>query len=257
MVLVIDIGNTNIVLGIFKGKQPVKTLRISTDISRGPAYYKRIIMKSVRRQTHPPQIEGIIISSVVPKALKVIKQALRLAFSIKPLVLGENAKVPIRNEYRRPSQVGQDRLINAFAALKIYKRKPVIIVDFGTAVTIDVVSAKGAYLGGVIVPGVELSIENLTRRAALLPKINIRKPKDVLGRSTAESMLSGIFYGYAALCDGVIERLKKRFKSKPLVIATGGHAKLLSSYCTKIDRIDTQLTLKGLSLIHAIIAKNS
>jgi type III pantothenate kinase len=147
--------------------------------------------------------------------------------------------------------------VNAFAVLSLYKRAPVIIVDFGTAVTLDAISKQGAYVGGVIVPGVELSIENLTRRAALLPHIPLRKPKDVLGKSTVESMLSGIFYGYASLCDGIIEKLTRRLKARTFVIATGGHARLLSSYCKNIDAIDTALTLKGLNQLYSVISKNS
>jgi len=253
MVLVIDIGNTNIVLGVFKGKKLVKTSRIPTQrCQRCQALSASFLAKGARHfQPVFRKIEGVIISSVVPQALKKVKWALKSELGLKPLVLGENIKVPIKNRYKRPGQVGQDRLANAFAALNIYKRRPIIIVDFGTAVTIDVISKNGAYLGGVIVPGVELSIENLTRRAALLPKITLKRPKDILGKSTAESMLSGIFYGYASLCDGIIERLRKKFKSRPLVIATGGHAKILSTYCRRIDRIDTQLSLKGLNLIYS------
>jgi len=257
MVLAIDIGNTNIVIGLFRGKRLVKTLRVPTGASRGSAHYKRVVSKFVRSRPGALGIEGIIISSVAPKALRLIKQAVRTKFKVKPFILGENGRVPIKNRYKRPGQVGQDRLVNAFAALQLYKRKPLIIVDFGTAVTIDVVSSKGAYSGGIIMPGVELSIENLTRRAALLPVVKLRKPKDILGKSTVESMLSGIFYGYASLCDGLIDRLKKRLRARPVIIATGGHARLLSSYCRNIDRVDTQLTLKGLNLIYPLIAKNS
>jgi len=257
MVIAIDIGNTNIVIGVFKGKKLAKTLRLPTDSKRSKSYYKPTLVKFIKKECTRSKIEGVIISSVVPKTLKAVKEVLSSGCSLKPVVLGENAKVPIKNSYNKPHQVGQDRLINAFAALKIYNKKPLIIVDFGTAVTLDVVSGRGAYLGGVIVPGVELSIENLTRRAALLPKIPFRRPKNVLGKSTVESMLSGIFYGYAALCDGVIEKLKKTLRKRALVIATGGHAKILSSYCSKIDKIDPQLTLKGLNLIYLLIAKNS
>lgn len=257
MILVIDIGNTNVVLGIFKGKKLHKCLRIPANVAKNGEYYKRVILKFVGNQAGLSQIKGVAVSSVVPKISKAIKQALASSFDLKPFILGENVKVPIRNLYTRPSQVGQDRLINAFAALSIYKRKPLIIVDFGTAVTIDVVSKRGAYLGGVIAPGVELSIENLTSRAALLPRINLKVPKDILGKSTSESMLSGIFYGYASLCDGIVEKLQKRLKSKVLVIATGGHSKLLSRFCRKIDKIDSQLTLKGLNLLCAKMSKNS
>jgi len=248
MTLVIDIGNTNIVVAIFKGRRLVKEARIPTLSNKKARYYAKAITKFVKRKTPLLGIEMIIISSVVPKALRIVKSAIQSSFSLKPFVVGENIKVPIKNKYKRPRQVGQDRLVNAFAVLKIYK-KPAIIVDFGTAVTIDVVSGKGAYLGGVIVPGVELSIENLTKRAALLPKIPLRRPKDVLGKSTIESMLSGIFYGYASMCDGIVDKLKKRLKIRPIVVATGGHAKILSSFCKGIDKIDPQLTLKGLNLI--------
>jgi len=251
MLIAVDIGNTNIVIGMFKGRKLAKILRLNADIS------KSSLIKLIKKQCPAEKIQGVIVSSVVPKRLKAVKEAFKAVLRLKPIVLGEDARVPIKNSYKKPHQVGQDRLVNAFAALHIYRKRPLIIVDFGTAVSLDVVSGGGAYLGGVIVPGVELSIENLTRRAALLPKIILKKPKAVLGRSTQESMLSGIFYGYASLCDGIVEKLSKKLKRKPFVVATGGHAKLLSSYCSKIDKIDPQLTLKGLNLTYAEVARNS
>ncbi|PIU42345.1 MAG: pantothenate kinase [Candidatus Omnitrophica bacterium CG07_land_8_20_14_0_80_42_15] len=256
MVLAVDIGNTNIVLALFKGKRFISELRIPTNPHKGIYVYKNKVLNFVKSNNKSETPQAIIVSSVVPGALASTKKMLAANFDTVPLILGESIKAPIKNEYRKPGQVGQDRLVNAFAVLCFY-RKPAIILDFGTAVTIDVLSKEGSYLGGVIVPGVELSIENLTRRAALLPYINLRKPKDILGQSTVESMLSGIFYGYAALCDGIIDRLKRRLKIKPIVIATGGHSKLLSSYCKNIDAIDPHLTLKGLNLIYLTISKKS
>lgn len=255
MVLVIDIGNTNVVAAVFKGQKLIKQTRLVTDSRSLAGRYRRQILKFLRGPIPLSEVKAVVISSVVPAVTSLVKKALIKEFGKRLFILGENTKVPIVNKYKNPSQVGQDRLVNAFAVLKIYKRKPAIIVDFGTAVTIDAVSNDGAYLGGIIVPGVELSLENLSKRAALLPRIALKKPHDILGKSTKESMLSGIFYGYGALCDGLIDRLKKRLKADAFVVATGGHSRLLSSYCRNIDKIDPALTLTGLNQLYITTIK--
>ena len=189
---------------------------------------------------------------MAPKVERHLVPILQRLFKVKPLILGKDIKVPIKNLYRKPKQVGQDRLVNAYAAHALHKT-PLIIIDFGTAVTFDVVSRQGAYLGGIITPGIELSLNALSEKAALLPKIELRgKLKgvtSVLGRTTSESMASGIFHGFASMCDGLVARLKKKFGLKLNVIATGGGAHLVSRFSASIKRFDDNLTLKGINLI--------
>ena len=156
--------------------------------------------------------------------------------------------MPIRNLYRKPKQVGQDRLVNAYAASALYGA-PLIVIDFGTAITFDIISKNKEYLGGMILPGLGISLEALHERTALLPKIKLSKPQEFIGRDTRNSMLSGIIYGFAALTDDLTNRIKKKIGKNVLVIGTGGNINLIGRYCRKIDRIDPDLTLKGIALL--------
>ena len=193
-------------------------------------------------------MDGVIVSSVVPKATKRLKRVLKDMGAPKPVIIGETLKAPIANRYRVPSQVGQDRLVNAVAACELYGA-PAIVVDFGTAVTFDLVSAKREYLGGLIVPGMGIALEALSARAALLPAIKMEPPKELLGRDTVSSMRSGLFYGYGALCDGIVRLLKTKYAKGAKVIATGGHAKQIAPFCRTIKIINPELTLQGLRII--------
>ncbi|MDD4879842.1 MAG: type III pantothenate kinase [Candidatus Omnitrophica bacterium] len=239
MLLAIDIGNTSIAFGVFKGKK----LRSSWKISAQDVLSKKTI-------NLPAKMDTAIISSVVPKATPVIKKAIGKKYKIRPLVLGENIKAPIKNLYRRPKQVGQDRLVDAVAAKELYGY-PAIVIDFGTAITFDVISKKGEYLGGLIFPGIETSLNALSQKAALLPKIKVAAPKGLIGRDTADSMKSGVFHGTGALCDGVIAKLKAKYGPMK-VIATGGHAALIAKYAGAIDWINPNLTLQGLNIIYTL-----
>jgi len=232
MILVADIGNTNIDFGVFKGKTLKKSWSIPTS---------RVFSKLVLRYKN---IENILICSVFPKAT----MALKAKFKRKALIVGKDLKVPIRNLYKNPKQVGQDRLVNAYGVRKIYGT-PAIVVDFGTAITLDVVSENGSYLGGIISPGLGISLESLFKNCALLPKAKLSKPKSLIGKDTKNSILSGVVYGYGCLCEGIIIKLKKRFKKKPFVIATGGNADLMRKFCRQIDKVDKNLALKGLNLL--------
>lgn len=252
MLLAIDIGNTNITVGLFQSQRLISHGRISTQGPRTVDEYTitfRGLLDNL--QAKRQAIDGVILSSVVPKATAPLKQALRPLVNPKPLVVGESIRAPILNRYRIPSQVGQDRLVDAAAAYHLYGG-PVIIIDFGTAVTIDLVSKKREYLGGIIVPGIEVALEALTTRAALLPKINLSPPRELLGRDTVGSMRSGIFFGYSALCDGLVVRLKDKHATKAKVVATGGHASLISPYCRTIQKINPHLTLQGLELTYRL-----
>ncbi|MBU0759701.1 MAG: type III pantothenate kinase [Candidatus Omnitrophica bacterium] len=240
MLLAVDIGNTNIHCGIFKGDSLGKTFKIRTE--------EKIFGRGFR--PYAKKIERAVIVSVVPEALGRVKRYLRGALRCPVFVVGEDVDSGVKNLYRKPGQVGQDRLVNAKAAFELYGGGA-IVVDFGTAITIDVINDKREYLGGIIAPGVELSVGALSRRAALLPDVTLRKPGDILGRETRESMISGAIYGFSSLCDGVVERLKKKCCGKCGVIATGGMASLIGPYCKTIKNIDLHLTLKGLRLIGA------
>ena len=163
-------------------------------------------------------------------------------------IVGETIRCPIPNRYRNPKEVGQDRLVNAYAVLKQYGA-PAIIVDFGTAITVDLVSKKGEYLGGVIAPGMGISLEALNEKTALLPRVRLNPPPSLLGKDTEGSILSGAFHGFASLCDGLIAKLRKKYGFRIKSIVTGGHSYIISSYCKEIDYVNPHLTLEGLRLI--------
>ena len=236
MLLTADIGNTSTALGIFKGKKLVRAWKVSTDY-----------VVSGKPVKLPNGIRRAIMSSVVPKATPMVSRAISRRCGIRPLILGKNIKAPIKNLYKKPGQVGQDRLVDAVAVKELYGY-PAIVVDFGTAITFDVISRRGEYLGGLIFPGIETSLNALSQKAALLPKITVVPPKGLIGRDTADSMRSGVFYGIGALCDGIISRLKKKL-GPMTVIATGGHAKVISGFSKSIRYIDPHLTLHGLRII--------
>jgi len=248
MLLAVDIGNTNIKIALFRGKRIFYSWRLVTDKANGSKEYKKLFRRLfAQKKVKYVQIEAIIICSVVPKLTLVFKNMLFTSFKKRPLVLGKNIIAPIKNLYRKPQQVGQDRLANAVAAFNRYGG-PVIIVDFGTALTFDLISKKGAYLGGLIVPGMETSLEALIKNADLLPGISLGPPGAPLGRDTVSSMKSGIVYGYGFLVEGVLEQLKKRVKKNSRVIATGGEAPLMQRFCPSIEKIDQNLTLEGLRI---------
>lgn len=244
MLLAVDIGNTNVTLGLFRAEKLIAQGRLPTHGSDYTASIHKFL------KTVPgTKIQGVIISSVVPRATGPFTQALKRWVKPKPLILGRTIKAPIVNRYRIPSQVGQDRLVNAVAALHLYGG-PAIVVDFGTAITIDLVSERREYLGGVIVPGVEIALEALVLKAALLPKIKLAAPRKLLGRDTVHSMRSGILFGYSALCDGIVRQMRSQYAPRAKVIATGGYAKLIAGHCQTIQIVNRQLTLQGLALIY-------
>lgn len=232
--LAIDVGNTHISLGYFRSGRLISTAQWSTSRAEGVS---RILLPA----------ESAIVASVVPAATRVLKRILRRKIGKWPLVLGENVGAPIFNRYRIPSQVGQDRLVNGVAAFSLYGG-PVIVVDFGTAVTIDLINGRREYLGGLIVPGIRVGMQALAERAALLPEVKLVPPKQLLGRDTQGSMRSGIFFGYSALCDEIVRRLRARYARKAKVVATGGDARRFAPYCKTVQIINPHLTLQGLEL---------
>ncbi|NQT90038.1 MAG: type III pantothenate kinase [Candidatus Omnitrophica bacterium] len=246
MFLAIDIGNSNIAIGAFKRKKLIKKVSLSTALYRKPA----LLCKELKKVLAPckGRVTEAIICSVVPPASKVVAKAVEKDFAVKPLLLGKDIGVPIKNLYKRPGQVGQDRLVNAYACLKQYG-KPAIIIDFGTATTFDYLTKAGDYAGGLITPGVEISLDALAKRAEMLPRIELKKPKRLIGKDTEESMRSGVLYGLSAMCDGLISKIKKKYPGKTVVVATGGLAPFFASYCRNIDHVDPHLTLTGINLL--------
>ncbi|MDO8785262.1 MAG: type III pantothenate kinase, partial [Syntrophales bacterium] len=193
--------------------------------------------------------KDIIISCVVPPMLNIMEPVCRKYFDIKPFIVGPGIKTGMPIFYDNPREVGADRIVNAVAAYERHKRA-LIIVDFGTATTFDYVSAKGEYMGGCISPGVMISSEALFARAAKLPRVELSKPKTIIGKDTVSSMQAGIVYGYASLVDGIVERMKEEVQSDPIVVATGGLAKVIAPETKSIAVVDEMLTLEGLRIIY-------
>jgi len=242
VLLAVDLGNTNINLAVF---QKNRLLRRFSIITSRASYYPELkkIFKCYK-------IRDAIISSVVPGSTAILRKELGRLLAKRPLVTGSNINIPIINRYRQPRQVGQDRLVNAYAAICLYGA-PSIVVDFGTAVTFDVISRKREYLGGMILPGLGLSLDALAARTALLPRVKLKKPKEFIGRDTASSMLSGLVWGFSALTSGLISSIKNKIGQDAVVILTGGDSVLLARYIRENYCLDTDLTLKGLNLIYS------
>ena len=239
MLLAIDVGNTSVHFGLFAdgGNTPLRQWRVST--ARISAQQNISLRRSEKQK-----IRITVVASVVPRANKILKKIFPQAIFV------DYRNIGIRVMLKKPAEVGADRLVNARAVKELYGG-PAIIVDFGTATTFDVINAKGDYLGGAIAPGILLARDTLHERTAKLPSIEIKAPHSVIGKSTVEAMQSGLVYGYAAMVEGMIKRLKTRDSrlGTPLVIATGGLARLICKQTTVVDRIDSELTLKGLKFI--------
>lgn len=248
MIVTIDIGNTTISIAVLNGLKVEAEERLDSNLSANEMREElKFLFKRILKDFRP--IKGVIVSSVVPNLnLMVEAESLKYLY-ISPKVVGKDLIVPLKNCYKDSKQVGQDRLVGAYAAMKLYGH-PVIVIDLGTAITFDVVSVKKEYLGGVIVPGIRLSAESLFLKTALLPKIDIKAPKSVIGRTTEESILSGLFYGYGSLCQGFIELISKQIKAHPKVVMTGGHTHLMKKFVSsKIRIIDDHLVHKGMALL--------
>jgi len=243
--LAINIGNTNISIGLFKDDTLINCLRISTKkgaVKRGLSH-----IYGDCPPNNPP--DGIILSSVVPTVTGDLKKTLKDLFNLPVLVVGEDIDPGVKNLYDTPSQVGIDRLINAAAAICLYGY-PVIIIDFGTAITVDIISEKGEFSGGVILAGINISLNALSSATALLPPVpDITLPKDLIGTNTIDCMKSGIFYGVSSMIDGLVDKIRTRFGSRVLTVATGGDAEIICPYCKTIDKVDKNLTLHGLRII--------
>jgi len=250
MLLVMDVGNTNTVLGVFDGEELVHDWRIRTVVDHTVDEYGMLIYNLYKTSRISSRaIKDIIISCVVPPMLNILEPLCEKYFNIKPLIVGPGVKTGMPIYYDNPKEVGADRIVNAVAAFEKYG-KELIIVDFGTATTFDYVTGKGEYMGGCISPGIMISSEALFERAAKLPRVELSRPKSIIAKDTISSMQAGIMFGYAGLVDGIVDRIKAEVKSKPRVIATGGLAKIIAPETRTIDVVDEMLTLDGLRLIH-------
>ena len=250
MLLALDIGNTKIFLGIFNGRKLVCSNRISSDIRGTSGQYRSEISRIIEQaEVNPRQIKGVIISSVVPALNPVFKNVFLRWLKLRPLFISARLKTIVNIKCNNPLEVGADRIAVAAAAWRIYNRKPLIVVDFGTAVTFDVVNNKGDYLGGVIAPGMEISSMALSEKTALLPLIKIRKPLRVVGKNTVECIEAGIYYGFMGMVKEIIERIKRETGIAPVIIATGGYAGFMAKELPLFDRVHTGLVLEGMRLI--------
>jgi len=250
MLLAIDVGNTDTVLGLYDGDELIYDWRIRTVVDHTVDEYGLLILSLYKsRRVSSRVIKDIIISCVVPPMMNILEPVCRKYFDIKPFIVGPGIKTGMPIFYDNPREVGADRIVNAVAAYEKHKRA-LIIVDFGTATTFDYVSGKGEYMGGCISPGIMISSEALFARAAKLPRVELSKPKTIIGKDTVSSMQAGIIYGYASLVDGIVERMKEEVKSDPLVVATGGLAKIIAPETKSIAVVDEMLTLEGLRIIY-------
>lgn len=250
MILTVDVGNTNIVMGVFDGDKLVVNWRISTHHHRTADEYGMLLnnlFSHVQIDLH--RIDGTIISSVVPSAVLPLEKMAHKYLHLKPLIIGPGIRTGMNIHYDNPREVGADRIVNGVAAYERYGG-PLIVVDFGTATTFDVISAKGDYMGGVIAPGIGIATEALFQRAAKLPRVEMIKPRQVIGKNTISSMQSGIFYGFVGQVDGIINRIKQEVGQEILVVATGGLAELIYGESQQIEKINLLLTLEGLRIIY-------
>jgi type III pantothenate kinase len=250
MLLAIDIGNTNIVLGVFKGEQLKGEWRIATSLSRTTDEYGILLLDLFFTQKlSAKDITGIVISSVVPPLTPIFEEMSQKYFGRSPLLVTHESRTGLRIRYEQPKDVGADRIVNAAAAFTLYGG-PLIVVDFGTATTFCAVSKGGDYLGGAIAPGLMISAEALFARAAKLPKAELLRPKNVICHDTVSSMQAGIIIGYVGLVDELVARMKLEIDGKPFVVATGGLAGLIAPESKTIQKVHPSLTLEGLRIIY-------
>jgi type III pantothenate kinase len=250
MLLAIDIGNTNVKIGIFDDDELKATWNLATGIHRTSDEYGGVLLNLMeRKKLLPSKVTGVALCSVVPPLLPAFVELCRKYLNTKPLVVETGVKTGMRIRYDNPREVGPDRVVDAVAAQHLYG-KPVIIIDLGTATTFDVVSQEGDYLGGAIAPGIVAATEALYTRTAALPRIGLSRPEQVIGKNTISAMQSGIIFGYVGLIEGMIRRIDQELGSKAKVVATGGQAYFLAQEIPAIEIVNPDLTLIGLRLIY-------
>jgi type III pantothenate kinase len=250
MLLVFDIANTNIKIGMFDGDKLRATWRISTGVQRMADEYAVMLFNLLKLQGIDfKDIKEGAMSCVVPPLVTTFNELFERYFNIKPLVVGPGVKTGVRIRYPNPREVGADLIANAAAALHLYK-PPIIVVALGTATAFAIVSKGGDYLGGVIAPGLGISAEALYTRTAALPRVELAKPKKAIGDNTQTSMQSGLIFGWAGLIEGIVSRIQKELGEKAMVVATGGYADIIAKETKAIDKVNPDLTLIGIKVIH-------
>jgi type III pantothenate kinase len=249
VLLALDVGNTNTVVGVFEGKELRVHWRLATRRD-GTGDEYGIVIKNLLDLAglEPARISGVAIASVVPPLQSSLEEMAHRYFRIAPMVVGPGIRTGMPILYDSPREVGADRIVNAVAAFEAYGG-PAIVVDFGTATTFDAVSARGEYMGGVIAPGIGIAAEALFERTAKLPRVDVVKPKCVVGKNTVASIQSGLFYGYLGLVEGIVSRMRAEMEGDPVVVATGGLSHLILAESRSVHHVDPLLTLTGLRII--------
>ncbi|SDW86938.1 type III pantothenate kinase [Marininema mesophilum] len=250
MLMVMDVGNTHIFLGLYQGDELVYNWKIHTDRrATEDEYGMRLKSLFEHVGVRLSEIKGVAICSVVPPLIYVLKTLVQKYFHRMPLIVGPGVKTGLNIQYETPREVGSDRIVNSVAALDRYGA-PVIVVDFGTATTFCLIDEKGCYIGGAITPGIQVSTEALYRHASQLTRVEIVRPENVLGRNTIKAIQAGVYYGYVGAVDGIVSRMKAQLSVRPTVVATGGLAELICEETQTIDEVAPLLTLEGLKLIY-------
>ena len=250
MLLAVDIGNTNITLGVFDGDEIRATYRLATHVNQMPDEYAVLILSLLQhRGINTSDITEGAISCVVPPLITTFNELFQKYFNIVPLAVGPGVKTGIRIRMDNPREVGSDRIANAAGAHSLYKG-PVIVVALGTATAFDTVSKDGEYLGGAVAPGIAIAAEALYTRTSALPRVELVRPRRAIGTNTLAAMQSGIIFGYAGLIDGVVARIQKELGEKATVVATGGYASVIAKETKVINKVNPNLTLIGIKVIH-------
>ncbi|MCH9648043.1 MAG: type III pantothenate kinase [Deltaproteobacteria bacterium] len=250
LLILVDVGNTNAVFGVLKENELIYHFRLSTTARRTADEYVALLLPLLQRAgLDPGRVEAVVISSVVPPLHFALEQMSRQVFGCEPMFIDAHTDTGLPLRYDHPAEVGADRIVNALAARELHG-SPVVVVDFGTATTFDVVNGEGEYVGGLITPGISISSEALFAKASRLYRVEIVQPKSLIGSNTEGAMQAGIFYGFLGQVDGILARLKLEMPGLETVIATGGLAELIASASNHIDHVDQMLTLTGLRLIY-------
>ena len=253
MLLTIDVGNTNINYGVFNGKELVASFRAASILSRTADEYGSVLLNLLSdRNIKKGEIDGIILSSVIPSLNYTILHMCEDFFGIKPLIVGPGIKTGLNVKVESPKEVGADRIVNSISAFKKYGG-PLVVIDFGTATTFNVVDESGCLIGGVIAPGIKTALESLVKNTAQLPTIELCSPKSVIAKNTETNMQAGIIFGFAGLVDNIVGKIKTELGVSDLkVIATGGLGKIIAKDTNSIDKVDRTLTLDGLRMIYEL-----
>lgn len=252
MLLVADVGNTRTTLGVFEGDKLRAIWNIATDIHRLVDEHAALLFFLLNREgLEVTDIRGVAMCSVVPPLTSVFQELFERYCQVKPLTVEAGVKTGVVIRMDNPREVGTDRIVNAAAAHHLY-HGPIIIIDLGTATTFDTVSAEGEYLGGAIAPGINTASESLFERAAVLPRVELARPRKAIGTNTIAAMQSGIIFGYVGLIEGIVARIQRELGNKAVVVATGGYAEILAEETRVIDKVNQHLTLVGLKLIYGM-----